>query len=178
MAPILPELGPLNELGKRDQSANYADDARLARLLALSTGIAMIIAAFGVYVLAADAVQRRTREIAMRMLFVTRLRDIGKLVAKEVGAIILLSAVVSIPLAALAIARYLATYTEQMPNAFWSLAFALVAALVTAVLAGARQALVAMMLKPAVRAADLGGTNRSQVSLSRRRVFGSRDPVP
>jgi len=45
----------------------------------------MIIAAFGVYVLAADAVQRRTRK-ALRKLFGTRRRDIGKLVAKEIGA--------------------------------------------------------------------------------------------
>ena len=134
---------------KEIYAANYADDARLARLLTLSTAIAMIIAAFGVYVLAADAVQRRTREIALRMLFGTRRRDIGKLVAKEVGAIILLSAVVAIPLAALAIGRYLSAYTEQTPNAFWSLGVALAAALATAALAAARQAWVAMMLKPA-----------------------------
>lgn len=131
-------------------AANYADDARLAKLLAVSTVIAMIIAAFGTYVLAADAVQRRTKEIALRKLFGASRRDIGKLVAREIGAIILLSAVVAIPLAALAIARYLAPYTEQTPIAFWSLAFALVAALATATFAAARQAWIAMMLKPAV----------------------------
>jgi hypothetical protein len=100
--------------------------------LALSTAIAMVIAAFSVYVLAADTVQRRTKEIALRKLFGTRRRDIGKLVAKEVGAIILLSAVVAMPPAALAIGRYLAAYTQQTPNAFWSLGIALVAALATA----------------------------------------------
>jgi hypothetical protein len=135
---------------KEIYAANYADDARLATLLGFSTAIAMVIAAFGIYVLAADAVQRRTKEIALRKLFGTRRRDIGKLVAKEVGVIILLSAVVAMPLAALAIGRYLAAYTEQTPFAFWSLALALVAALITAGLATARQAWVAMMLKPAV----------------------------
>jgi ABC-type antimicrobial peptide transport system permease subunit len=140
------EIRPAKEI----YAANYADDARLARLLALSTAIAMIIAAFGVYVLAADAVQRRTKEIALRKLFGTRRRDIGKLVVKEMGAIILLSAAVALPLAALAIARYLEGYTEQTPNAYWSLAFALAAALAIAAFAAARQAWVAMMLKPAV----------------------------
>lgn len=140
------EIKPAKEI----YAANYADDARLARLLALSTAIAMLIAAFGVYVLAADAVQRRTKEIALRKLFGTRRRDIGKLVAKEIGAVILLSAVVALPLAALAIGRYLAPYTERTPLAFWSLAFALVVALATAASAAARQAWVAMMLKPAV----------------------------
>lgn len=131
-------------------AANYADDARLAKLLALSTGIAMIIAAFGVYVLAADAVQRRTKEIALRKLFGTSRRDIGKWVAKEIGAAILLSATVALPLAALAIGRYLAAYTERTPLAFWALALALLASLATAAFAGARQAWIAMTVKPAV----------------------------
>jgi putative ABC transport system permease protein len=139
------EMSPAKEI----YATNYADDARLAKLLALSTAITMIIAAFGVYVLATDAVQRRTREIALRMLFGTRRREIGKLVAKEVGAIILLSAALALPLASLAIGRYLAAYTEQTPNAYWSLGFALVAALATAAFATARQAWIAMMLKPA-----------------------------
>jgi ABC-type antimicrobial peptide transport system permease subunit len=130
--------------------SSYADDARLARLLALSTAIAMIIAAFGMYVLATDAVQRRTKEIALRKLFGTRRRDIGTLVAKEIGAVILLSAVVALPLAALAIGRYLAAYTERTPLAFWALAVALVVSLATAAFAGARQAWIAMGLKPAV----------------------------
>jgi putative ABC transport system permease protein len=140
------EMKPAKEI----YAANYADDARLAGLLALSTAIAMIIAAFGMYVLATDAVQRRTKEIALRKLFGTRRRDIGTLVAKEIGAVILLSAVVALPLAALAIGRYLAAYTERTPLAFWALAVALVVSLATAAFAGARQAWIAMGLKPAV----------------------------
>ena len=130
-------------------AANYADDARFARLLAFSTVIAIIIAAFGTYVLAVDAVQRRTKEIALRKLFGTRRRDIAKLIAKEVGSIILFSAVVAIPLAALTITRYLAAYTEQTPFAFWAPVFALGAVLTIASLAAARQAWIAMTLKPA-----------------------------
>jgi putative ABC transport system permease protein len=140
------EMKPAKEI----YAANYADDVRLARLLALSTAIAMIIAAFGMYVLAADAVQRRTKEIALRKLFGTRRRDIGKLVAKEIGAVILLSAVVALPLAAVAIARYLAPYTERTPLAYWALALALLVSLTTAAFAGARHGWIAMALKPAV----------------------------
>lgn len=101
-------------------AANYADDARLARLLAISTALAIIIAAFGQYVLAADAVQRRTREIALRKLFGAGRLDIGSLIARQVGAIVLLSALVALPLTALAIARYLAVFTEQTPLALKS----------------------------------------------------------
>jgi putative ABC transport system permease protein len=131
-------------------AANYADDARLAKLLALATAIAMIIAAFGAYVLAADAVQRRTGEIALRRLFGARRLDVGKLIAGEIAAVVILSAVIAIPLAGLAIARYLAAYTEHTPIAFWTLAFALLAALVTTAFAAVRHAWIAMMLRPAV----------------------------
>jgi putative ABC transport system permease protein len=130
-------------------AANYADEARLARLLGVSTAIAMIIAAFGAYVLAADAVQRRTAEIALRRLFGARRRDIGRLVAREIGGLVMLSAVVALPLAALAIARYLATYTEHAPIAFWTLAFSFGAAVAITAVAAARHAWIAMMLRPA-----------------------------
>jgi hypothetical protein len=131
-------------------AANYADDAKLANVLAVSTVIAMIIAAFGAYVLAADVVQRRTREIALRKLFGARRHHIGELVAREIGTMILVAAVVAMPLAALAIAHYLAPYTEHTPIAFWALGVALVAALLTAAFASARQAWIAIRLKPAV----------------------------
>jgi hypothetical protein len=83
-------------------------------------------------------------------LFGTRRGDIGKLVARDIGAIILLAAVIALPTSALAIARYLAPFTEQTPFAYWSLGIALAFALVTAALAAARQTWTAMILKPAV----------------------------
>jgi putative ABC transport system permease protein len=131
-------------------AANYKDDARLARLLAVSTVIAMLIAAFGTYVLAADAVQRRAGEIALRRLFGASGREIGQLIAAEVGAIVLLSAAIAMPLAALAIARYLSAFTAHTSIAFWTLAFALGAALAVTALAAARQAWTAIMLEPVV----------------------------
>jgi hypothetical protein len=130
-------------------AANYADDARLSKLLAAATAIALMIAACGTYVLAADAVVRRTREIALRKLYGARRRDIGKLVAREVGGIVLLSAAVALPLAALAVARYLSTYAERSPVGYWPLALALLVTAGTAAAAVARQAWVAMVLKPA-----------------------------
>jgi len=130
--------------------ASYVDDARLARLLWLATAVAIIIAALGTHVLAADAVERRTGEIALRRLFGAQRRDICKLIAGEVGSVVLLAAAIALPLAALAIARYLAPFTERTPSAFWMLPVATVAALAIASLAAARHAWIAMSLKPAV----------------------------
>jgi ABC-type antimicrobial peptide transport system permease subunit len=135
---------------KNIYAANYADDASLARLLTLATLCALFIAAIGAYVLATDAVQRRTREIALRKLFGARRRDVARLVAKEIGAIIVLAAVIALPVAALAIARYLAPFAERTPNAYWALALAGAAAVGVVGVAAARQARIATSMKPAV----------------------------
>ena len=149
---VWPKYFPQTELqmssAKSIYAANYADDAALARLLGLATLVAVFIAAIGAYVLAADAVQRRTREIALRKLFGARRHDVGRLVAREIGAILSLAALVALPLAALAIARYLAPFTERTPLAYWTMGIALIATLGVVAIAALRQTRIAMAMKP------------------------------
>jgi putative ABC transport system permease protein len=130
-------------------AVNYADDARIARLLAIATALALAIAAFGIYVLSASSVQRRAKEIVLRKLHGAGRSDIGLLVLRETGALILVSAAVGLPLAAVAIARYLATYVEHAPIGYWTLLAALAATLAVALAAVARQAWIAMRMMPA-----------------------------
>jgi len=149
---VWPKYFPQTELqmsaAKDIYAANYADDAALARLLGLATLVAMFIAAIGAFVLATDAVQRRTREIALRKLFGAQPRDVGRLVARELGVVMLLAAGVALPLAALAIARYLAPFTERTPWAYWGMAVALMAGVCAMGIAAARQARIAMATRP------------------------------
>jgi ABC-type antimicrobial peptide transport system permease subunit len=128
---------------------NYADDARMARLLAVATGIALAIAAFGTYVLSAHTVQRRSREIVLRKLHGARRRDIGRLVVQEIGTLTLAAAAIGLPLAALAIQRYLATFVEQAPVGYWTMLAALASTLAVALGAVARHAWIAMRIMPA-----------------------------
>jgi ABC-type antimicrobial peptide transport system permease subunit len=130
-------------------AVNYADDARMARLLALATGIALTIAAFGTYVLSAHTVQRRAREIVLRKLYGAGRSAIGALVVKEIGVLTALAALVGLPPAALAIQRYLAGYVEHAPIGGWTMLLALAATLAIAGAAVARHAWLAMRMKPA-----------------------------
>ena len=130
-------------------AANYADDARMAKLLAIATGLALAIAAFGTYVLSASTVQRRSKEIVLRKLHGAGRSDIALLVLREIGTLLLVAAAVGLPLAAVAIARYLATYVEHAPIAYWTLLGALAATLAISLIAVARQAWIAMRLMPA-----------------------------
>ena len=130
-------------------AANYADDARLAKLLTVATGIALAIAAFGTYVLSANTVQRRAKEIALRKLHGARGADIGLLVVREIGALALAAAVIGLPVAAVAIRRYLADYVEHAPIGCWTLLFALSLTLAIALIAIARHTWIAMRMAPA-----------------------------
>ncbi|QGZ42605.1 ABC-type antimicrobial peptide transport system permease subunit [Pseudoduganella flava] len=128
---------------------NYADDARLARLLALATGVALALAAAGCYSLSAHTVQRRAAEIVLRKLHGARAGAIGLLVLRETGTLALLGAAAGLPLAAVVIERYLAGYVERAPLQQWALPCALAATVAVALAAAARQAWLAMGVTPA-----------------------------
>ncbi|MDC8757201.1 ABC transporter permease [Janthinobacterium fluminis] len=130
-------------------AANYAEDARMAKLLAIATGIALAIAAFGTYVLSAYTVQRRAKEIVLRMLHGAGRADIGLLVAREIGGLTLVSAVLALPLAGVVVQRYLSFYVERAPIGYWPLLIALAATSAIASCAVARHVWVAMRMRPA-----------------------------
>ncbi|PJC99496.1 cell division protein FtsX [Janthinobacterium sp. BJB1] len=130
-------------------AANYADDARMASLLALATGLALTLAAFGSYVLSADTVQRRAREIVLRKLHGAGDVAIGLLVLRGVGTMLLVAASIGLPVAAVAIARYLSTWVETAPAGYLTLLLAFVVTSVVALAAASRQAWIAMKVRPA-----------------------------
>lgn len=128
---------------------NYDDDARLARLLAAASGVALALAVFGTYALAAHTVQRRAKEIVLRKLHGAGGLQIGMLVLKEFGALVLIAAALATPLMALAIERYLAGYVERAPIGYLPLLAALSGVGIVALLAVVRHVRAAMSMAPA-----------------------------
>ncbi|MGZ5199241.1 MAG: ABC transporter permease [Telluria sp.] len=132
----------------------YADDLRLARLLAASSVIAIAIAAFGVYVLAAYSVQRRTREIVLRKLYGASGGAIGSLVLREFLELVGSGAVIGLPAAWIATERYLAPFTERAPVGMWTVLAALAVAIVVALAATLRHTLAAVRITPVLALRD------------------------
>lgn len=130
-------------------SLSYADDLRLAKLLAASSVIATAIAAFGIYVLAAYSVQRKGREIVLRKLYGAGHAAIGRLVAREFVVLIGIGALLGLPVAFVAVQRYLSSFTEQAPVGAWTLVLALLVAGLVALGSTARHAVAAMQIRPA-----------------------------
>ncbi|MGK5046502.1 ABC transporter permease [Janthinobacterium sp. GB4P2] len=127
----------------------YADDRRMASLLAWASAAIFVLAAFGVYVLVAHNVQRRAREIVLRKLHGAGRLAIGALVVREFLWLVAIAGVTALPPAALAIARYLAAFSAHPPIGVWPLVLALLAASLVVALASARHAWLAMRMAPA-----------------------------
>ena len=128
---------------------NYADDVRLAKLLGLSSLIAIAIAAFGIYVLSAYSVQRLTKQIVLRKLFGAKPAAIVRLLLGEFIPVLAIGALIGLPVAAWATLKYLASFVERAPIGGWTLAAALLVALLVSLVSTLRQLVVAMRMSPA-----------------------------
>jgi putative ABC transport system permease protein len=126
----------------------YADDLRLAKLLAASSVIAMAIAAFGIYVLAAYSVQRRAREIVLRKLYGAGRLEVGGLVLREFAGLVGAGAVLGLPIACITMQRYLAGFVERAPNGAWIIVLAALLACTVALGSTLRHTLAAVRIRP------------------------------
>jgi hypothetical protein len=129
---------------------NYSDDLRLAKLLAAASVVATALASFGIYVLAAYSVKRRSREIVLRKLYGANGADIGRLLGREFARLVALGALVGLPVGWLGIERYLAGFVERAPMGQWPLAGALALVALVALAATWRQARTAVRMSPAL----------------------------
>jgi putative ABC transport system permease protein len=128
----------------------YADDLRLAKLLAASSVIAMAIAAFGIYVLAAYSVQRREREIVLRKLYGANGMAVGGLVLREFALLVGAGAVAGLPFAWIAMQRYLGSFAERAPIGAWTIVAALLLACAVTLGSTLRHTLAAVRIRPAL----------------------------
>lgn len=129
-------------------AANYADDRRLARLLALATLIALAITAFGMVALSASIVQRRAREIVLRKLYGAGRIQIAMLLGRELGGLIGIAAVLGLPLAFLALAHYQAGFVEHAPRVYSMPWLALAGVALVTLLATLRHTWSALTMRP------------------------------
>ncbi len=152
IAPLWARSFPDDELVIEPQraiyAANYAEERRITKMMGAASVLAVLIAAFGIYVLAAYNVQRRQREIVLRKLHGASARAVGLLVGREFALLVGVAAVLGLPVAALAIERYLAVYVERAPMGPWPLLLALLLVALVALGATLRQTRYAMRLSP------------------------------
>ncbi|MCV2365351.1 ABC transporter permease [Paucibacter sp. DJ1R-11] len=146
---VLVMNGVADELAQR-----YRLDRNIGRLIAASSLLALLLAAFGVYALAAYTVRRAALEIVIRKLHGAGHRHIAALLVKEFAPLLGLAALISLPLIWWIAQQYLSGFIERAQMGGWPLLAALLVTLLMSGLAGLRHALAAMSMRPILALRD------------------------
>jgi putative ABC transport system permease protein len=145
-----PERLPRVESLEHYIGLNYKEDRRMGLLIGVASVIALALAGFGVYALAAYTVRHRTREIVIRKLHGAGAASIARLLAREFGLLLLVGAAIGLPLAWLAGERVMSQFVERAPIGAWPFLIAPAVALAVTALATLRHTWSAMALRPAL----------------------------
>jgi hypothetical protein len=149
---VLPEEPPRVLTARQQLARSVETDARLGQLVGVVSLLALLLAAVGIYALAAYTLRRREREIVLRKLHGAGHAAVARLLAREFGAVVGAACLVALPVAAWLGERYLSEFVERAPMGPFGLAPLVIAVLalvgVTA-LAVLRHLLAAFALRPA-----------------------------
>ena len=94
--------------------AMYRTERRLGNIVALFTGIAIIIACFGLYGLAAFSAEKRIKEIGIRKVLGATVPNIISLLSKDFLKLVLLGFVISVPIAWYFMNRWLQDFAYRI----------------------------------------------------------------
>jgi len=136
----------------RDQQARVmAEDTRIGQLIALAGALALLLAAVGIYALAAYTLRRREREIVLRKLHGAGAGVVARLLLKEFAGVLAAACVVALPLAAWVTQMYLSGFVVRAPvgpGSLWVLLAAVALLAAVTALAVARHLRAALALRP------------------------------
>jgi hypothetical protein len=136
---------------REQQALKLAEDARLGRLIAVTGALALLLAAVGIYALAAYTLRRREREIVLRKLHGAGAGAVAKLLIAEFAGVLAAACVFALPLAGWLSQRYLSDFVERAPVgpfSLWALLAAVALLAVVSAVAVARHLRAALALRP------------------------------
>ena len=105
-----------------EYAIKFADEMRIARLTSIFAILAILISCLGLFALASFVAEQRTKEIGVRKVFGASLFTIWKLLSKEFVLLVIISLLISIPLAAYFIHNWLQQYPIRTEMSWWMFA--------------------------------------------------------
>lgn len=97
----------------------YEDETRLARIINLATGVAVLISCMGLFGLAAFMAQRRTKEIGIRKVLGATAFSVVRLLSKEFVLLVLIAFVLSMPFVYYFVQQWLEGYAYRIVLHWW-----------------------------------------------------------
>jgi ABC-type antimicrobial peptide transport system permease subunit len=132
----------------QDLAGLYKGERQMSGIFNLFAGLALLISCLGLYGLSAFLAQERTREIGVRKVLGASVFNIVYLLSTGFTRLVLVSIVIAIPLAIVAINRFLEGYAYHIRVSWWIFPLAALAALVVAWLTVSYESLKAAMGNP------------------------------
>jgi len=127
----------------------YRNDQRTGNLFSIFAGLAIVIAAIGMFGLVAAAAEQRTKEMGIRRVLGARVIDIVALLFKSYAFAIGMAVLIALPVGAIVMNRWLEGFAYRTSLQAWMFLFAPVCALVPVLLIVGAKAWRATRVTPA-----------------------------
>lgn len=131
-----------------DFNAQYKAEDRLASIFSLFTYIAIILAALGLFGLAAFTIEQRVKEIGIRRVLGASITSINMLLSLDFLKLVVLSVVIASPIAWWAMHSWLQKFAYRIAVPWWVFIMAAAIAVVTSLLTVSYNAIKAALANP------------------------------
>jgi putative ABC transport system permease protein len=129
-------------------NAQYKAEDRLASIFSIFTGITVVLAAMGLFGLAAFTIEQRTKEIGIRKVLGASISSINSLLSKDFLKLVLLSILVASPVAWWFMHNWLQGFAYRIHIQWWMFAGAGLLAVVVALITVSYHAIRAAIANP------------------------------
>jgi putative ABC transport system permease protein len=129
-------------------NAQYKAEDRLASIFSIFTIITIVLAAKGLFGLAAFTIEQRTKEIGIRKILGASLSSLSALLSKEFLKLVLLSFLIASPIAWWVMHNWLQNFAYRINIQWWMFASAGLLAIIIAIITVSYHALKAAIANP------------------------------
>ncbi|MCF2505579.1 permease prefix domain 2-containing transporter [Dyadobacter sp. CY107] len=129
-------------------AVKFATEERIARLAAVFAVLAVIISCLGLFGLASFTAEQRTKEIGIRKVLGASVSNLWALLSRDFVVLVIISCLVSIPLAWYLLSNWLLSYQYRTEISWWIFAISTFGALGITLLTVSYQAIRAARLDP------------------------------
>ena len=131
-----------------EYNQRFTNETRIGKLAGLFAALAILISCLGLFGLAAYTAEQRTKELGIRKVLGASVHSLTGLLSREFLQLVLLSCLISFPLAWWVMNSWLAAYAYRTPIYWWIFAAAGLGAILIALLTVSIQALKAALANP------------------------------
>ena len=97
----------------------YENEQKMSQMCSLASGIAIFLSCLGLFAIALMVIEQRTKEIGIRKVMGASVQNIILVLSKDFVKLVIISLVIAIPLAWLAMREWLSNYQERIELSVW-----------------------------------------------------------